>query len=81
MVKLTKEELLTKSVEVLVDMVLTLDGEVGFKDAQLREKQGTLEEEQKRSQMYWKWYKEQEVLKMKAENKISTLKGLLGAWE
>lgn len=81
MVKFTKEELLTKSVEVLVDMVLGLDEELELKEEQLRIKIEEVDKEKKNSQMYWNWYKEQQGKKEKAENKIASLKGLLAAWE
>lgn len=81
MVKLTKYELLTKSVEVLVDMVLSLDEELELKEEQLNVKIDALDKEKKNSQLYWNWFNEEKAKKEKAENKIATLKGLLAAWE
>lgn len=81
MVKLTKDELLTKSVEVLVDMVLSLDEELELKEEQLNVKIDALDKEKKNSQLYWNWFNEEKAKKEKAENKIATLKGLLAAWE
>lgn len=81
MVKLTKDELLTKSVEVLVDMVLSLDEELELKEGQLNVKIDALDKEKKNSQLYWNWFNEEKAKKEKAENKIATLKGLLAAWE
>lgn len=81
MVKLTKDELLTKSVEVLVDMVLSLDEELELKEGQLRSKVDELDKEKANSKMYWNWWNEERVKKGKAENKIVALKGLLATWE
>ena len=81
MVKLTKDELMTKSVEVLVDMVLSLDEELELKEEQLRTNLDNLDKEKKNSQMYWDWFNVEKAKKEKAEKKIATLKGLLAAWE
>lgn len=81
MVKLTKEELLTKSVEVLVDMVLGLDEELELKEEQLSSKIDALDKEISNSKMYCKWWNEERVKREKAENKIAALKGFLAVWE
>lgn len=81
MVKLTKDELLTKSVEVLVDMVLSLDEELELKEEQLNVKIDALDKEKTDSQLYRNWFHEERAKKEKAENKIAALKGLLAAWE
>lgn len=81
MVKLTKDELLTKSVEVLVDMVLGLDEELELKEEQLNSKIDALDKETSNSKMYWNWWNEERVKREKAEKKIAALKGLLAAWE
>ena len=81
MVRLTKEELLIKSVEVLVDMVLSLDEELELKEEQLRIKIEEADGEKKNAQMYWKWWNEERTKREKTEKKIASLKGLLAAWE
>ena len=81
MVKLTKDELLTKSVEVLVDMVLGLDEELELKEEQLNSKIDALDKETSNSKMYWNWWNEERAKREKAEKKIAALKGWLAAWE